>query len=169
MSKPRPAPSHRLTCSVVRFVVEFPRSLRPRLVIELREGLSPLLEDRFTIPLAADLIATARQHLARRLERNRRGTPGRGCGFCTTARFTIGPSAGPGLRGSAQFHPSLTEASHSFPRSAHARFTLPFDFVERLRNAKEPMQSPKRRTDLRGNEGWSNAHHGVITPALRNP
>ena len=72
MSKPRPAPSRLLTSTDVRFVeVGFPRMRRPRLVIELREGLSPLLEDRSTIPLAADFLATFRQHLARRLERNR--------------------------------------------------------------------------------------------------
>ena len=120
-------------------------------------------------PFAADFLATFCQHLARRLERNRRGTPGRGCGFCTTARLTTGSTAASGPQGPAPFPPSLAESSHSFSRPALARFTLPFDFVGRLRITREPMQSPKRRTDLRGNEGWISAHYGVITPALRNP
>lgn len=64
MSKPRPTPSRRLTCADVRFVeVDFPRQLRPRLVIEFSEGLSLLLEDEAAIPLAADFIATFRKHL----------------------------------------------------------------------------------------------------------
>ena len=54
MSKPRPNPSGRLTCTDVRFVeVDFPRQLRPRLVIEFSEGLSLLLEDQSAVPLAA--------------------------------------------------------------------------------------------------------------------
>ena len=53
MSKPRSAPSSRLTCSDVRFVeVDFPLQLRPRLVIEFSEGLSLLLEDQSAVPLA---------------------------------------------------------------------------------------------------------------------
>jgi hypothetical protein len=65
MSKPRPAPSHLLTCADVRFVeVDFPRPLRPRLVIEFSHGLSLLLEDQSVIPLAAEFIATFRKHLA---------------------------------------------------------------------------------------------------------
>jgi hypothetical protein len=43
-----------MKCSDARFVeVEFPRQLRPRLVIEFGEGLSLLLEDRDAVPLAA--------------------------------------------------------------------------------------------------------------------
>jgi hypothetical protein len=65
MSKPRPAPSRRLTCTHLRFVeVDFPRTLRPRLVIQFSQGLSLLLEDHAAIPLAADFIATFRKHLA---------------------------------------------------------------------------------------------------------
>jgi hypothetical protein len=51
MSKPRPTPSPRLTCADVRFVeVDFPRQIRPRLVIEFSEGLSLLLEDPAAVP-----------------------------------------------------------------------------------------------------------------------
>ena len=65
MSKSRPAPSRRLTCTDVRFVeVDFPRQLRPRLVIEFSEGLSLLLEDQAAVPLAAAFLATFRKHLA---------------------------------------------------------------------------------------------------------
>ena len=65
MSKQSTAPSRRLTCTDVRFVeVDFPRQLRPRLVIELSGGISLLLEDQSVVPLAVELIATLRQHLA---------------------------------------------------------------------------------------------------------
>ena len=65
MSKSRPAPSRRPTCTDVRFVeVEFPRQLRPRLVIEFSEGLSLLLEARDAVPLAAEFIAAFRKHLS---------------------------------------------------------------------------------------------------------
>lgn len=65
MSKPRPALSRRLTCTDVRFVeVDFPRQLRPRLVIQFSGGLSLLLEDHAAVPLAAEFIATFRKHLA---------------------------------------------------------------------------------------------------------
>lgn len=65
MSKPSTAPSRRLTCTDVRFVeVDFPRQVRPRLVIELSGGVSLLLEDQAAVPLAAELIATLRKHLA---------------------------------------------------------------------------------------------------------
>ena len=65
MSNPFPNPSRRPICRDVRFVeVEFPRQLRPRLVIEFSEGLSLLLEDRAAIPLAAEFIAAFRKHLA---------------------------------------------------------------------------------------------------------
>jgi hypothetical protein len=65
MSKSRPAPSRRPTCTDVRFVeVDFPRTLRPRLVIEFSQGLSLLLEDQAAIPLAAEFIAIFRKHLA---------------------------------------------------------------------------------------------------------
>ena len=65
MSKPRPDPSHRLTCTSARFAeVEFPRQLRPRLVIEFGEGLRLLLEDDAAVPLAADFITAFRTHLS---------------------------------------------------------------------------------------------------------
>lgn len=65
MSKSHPTSSRRPTCTDVRFVeVDFPRQLRPRLVIEFSEGLSLLLEDHAAIPLAAEFIATFRKHLA---------------------------------------------------------------------------------------------------------
>jgi hypothetical protein len=65
MSRSCPAPSRRPACTDVRFVeVDFPRQLRPRLVIEFSEGLSLLLEDHAAIPLAAEFIATFRNHLA---------------------------------------------------------------------------------------------------------
>jgi hypothetical protein len=64
MSKTRLTSPHRLTCTDFRFVeVEFPRQLRPRLVIEFSHGLSLLLEDDSAIPLAAEFIATFRKHL----------------------------------------------------------------------------------------------------------
>lgn len=65
MSRFRHTPSRRPTCTDVRFVeVDFPRQLRPRLVIEFSEGLSLLLEDRAAIPLAAEFVSTFRKHLA---------------------------------------------------------------------------------------------------------
>ena len=64
MSKPHPRPPRRFTCTDIRFVeVDFPRQLRPRLVIQFSEGLSLLLEDQAAVPLAADFIATFRKHL----------------------------------------------------------------------------------------------------------
>ena len=65
MFKPHPNPSHRLTCTEVRFVeVNFPRLLRPRLAIESSEGLSFLLEDQAAISLAAEFMAIFRKHHA---------------------------------------------------------------------------------------------------------
>ena len=65
MSKSRPAPARRLTCTDLRFVeVDFPRQLRPRLVIQFSAGISLLLEDQAAVPLAAEFIATFRKHLA---------------------------------------------------------------------------------------------------------
>ena len=65
MSKPQPTSSRRLACTDFRFVeVDFPRQLRPRLVIEFSHGLSLLLEDDSAIPLAAEFITTFRKHLA---------------------------------------------------------------------------------------------------------
>jgi hypothetical protein len=65
MSRFRPTPSRRLTCADVRFVeVDFPRQLRPRLVIEFNEGLSLLLEDPSAVPLAAEFVAAFRKQLA---------------------------------------------------------------------------------------------------------
>jgi hypothetical protein len=67
MSKPRPNPSGRLTCTDVRFVeVDFPRQLQPRLVIQFSEGLSLLLEDQAAIPLAAAFLTNFRKHLAKK-------------------------------------------------------------------------------------------------------
>ena len=67
MSKPRSAPSSRLICSDFRFVgVDFPRQLRPRLIIKLNEGLLLLLEDQSVVPLAAAFLATFRKHLAKK-------------------------------------------------------------------------------------------------------
>lgn len=64
MSNSDPGSSQPLKCSAARFVeVDFPRQLRPRLVIEFSEGLSLLLEDRDAVPLAADFIAAFRNHL----------------------------------------------------------------------------------------------------------
>jgi len=63
MSRSRPTSYRRLTCTDVRFVeVDFPRQLRPRLVIEFSEGLSLLLDDQAAIPLAAEFIATFRMN-----------------------------------------------------------------------------------------------------------
>ena len=65
MSKPHPDPSRRPACTGFRFAeVEFPRQLRPRLVIEFSEGLRLLLEDDAAVPLAAGFIAAFREHLA---------------------------------------------------------------------------------------------------------
>ena len=65
MSRSRPAPSAQLACTDFKFVeVDFPRQLRPRLVIEFTEGLSLLLEDQSAIPLAAEFISTFRKQLA---------------------------------------------------------------------------------------------------------
>jgi hypothetical protein len=55
MSNSDPGSPQPLKYSGARFVeVEFPRQLRPRLVIEFAEGLSLLLEDRDAIPIALD-------------------------------------------------------------------------------------------------------------------
>ena len=65
MSSSDPGSPQPLKCTAARFVeVEFPRQLRPRLVIEFSEGLSLLLEDRDAVPLAAEFIAAFRTHLA---------------------------------------------------------------------------------------------------------
>ena len=64
MSKSRSTPSRRLTCDDLRFVeVDFPRQVRPRLIIQFSEGLSLLLEDQSAVPIAAEFIATLRKHL----------------------------------------------------------------------------------------------------------
>lgn len=65
MSSSDPGSLRPLKCTTARFVeIEFPRQLRPRLVIEFGEGLSLLLEDRDAVPLAADFIAEFRSQLA---------------------------------------------------------------------------------------------------------
>ena len=62
MSTSDSRPPRPLTCSDVRFAeVDFPAVLRPRMVIEFSEGLSLLLEDRASIPLAVEFIAAFRQ------------------------------------------------------------------------------------------------------------
>lgn len=62
MSKSDPGPSRLLKCFGVHFIeVEFPCRLRPRLVMELSEGLSPLLEEGGAVSLAAEFIAAYRQ------------------------------------------------------------------------------------------------------------
>ena len=65
MHKSRPVSSRRPTCTDFRFVeVDFPRQLRPRLVIQFSEGLSLLLEDQTAVPLAAEFVTVFRSHLA---------------------------------------------------------------------------------------------------------
>jgi hypothetical protein len=65
MSSPAPGSPQPLKCTDARFVeIEFPRQLRPRLVIEFGEGLSILLEDHDAVPLAADFITAFRAHLS---------------------------------------------------------------------------------------------------------
>lgn len=50
-------------CEEVRFMeVEYPRPVRPRLVIQFSEGLSILVEDRGAIDLAGEFIAAFRAH-----------------------------------------------------------------------------------------------------------
>jgi hypothetical protein len=63
MSKPR-VKSRSLSCIAVDFVeVEFPPSMTPRLVLQLSQGISILLEKPGDIGLAAELVATIRTHL----------------------------------------------------------------------------------------------------------
>ena len=65
MSSSDPGSPQPLKCTAARFVeVEFPRQLRPRLVIEFSDGLSLLLEDRDAVPIAADFIEAFRNRLA---------------------------------------------------------------------------------------------------------
>jgi hypothetical protein len=65
MSKPHPTPTRRLTCADVRLVeVDHPRQIRLRLVIEFSDGLSLLLENQASIPLAAEFVSVFRKHLA---------------------------------------------------------------------------------------------------------
>ncbi|MBB5351009.1 hypothetical protein HNR46_001243 [Haloferula luteola] len=60
-------PARPLPCTGVHFAeVEFPRVSQPRLVIEFREVFSLLLADEGAIPLAAEVIAAFRHHLARK-------------------------------------------------------------------------------------------------------
>jgi hypothetical protein len=59
MSKPRPAPARRLTCTDLRFAeVDFPRKLGPRLVIQFISGITLLLEDQAAVPLANKSIVS---------------------------------------------------------------------------------------------------------------
>lgn len=58
---PRSQPSRRLACEGVEFAeVEFPRYVRPRLVVRFAEGLSLLVEDEQAIDLAAEFIVAFR-------------------------------------------------------------------------------------------------------------
>jgi hypothetical protein len=67
MSKSRPAPSRRLTCTDIRFVeADFPRPVTPRLVLTFDEGLSILLEKPADIDLACELVASLRSRLDRK-------------------------------------------------------------------------------------------------------
>ena len=63
---PRRQPSRRLACEGVEFAeVEFPHSIRPRLVVRFAEGLSLLVEDEQAIDLAAKFIVDFRAAEAR--------------------------------------------------------------------------------------------------------
>jgi len=69
MRKKRPAPklgtrrARRAVCEEVRFAeVEFPRPVRPGLVVRFSDGLSLLVEDQQAIELAAEFIAAFRRH-----------------------------------------------------------------------------------------------------------
>ena len=58
---PRRQPARRLACEGVDFAeVEFPRTVRPRLVVRFSEGLSLLLEDEHAVDLAAEFIVAFR-------------------------------------------------------------------------------------------------------------
>lgn len=58
---PRRQPSRRLACEGVEFTeVEFPRSIRPRLVVRFAEGLSLLVEDEQAIDQGAEFIVAFR-------------------------------------------------------------------------------------------------------------
>lgn len=58
---PRRKPTRHLPCEGVEFAeVEFPRSIRPRVVVRFSEGLSLLLEDEHAVGLAADFIVAFR-------------------------------------------------------------------------------------------------------------
>lgn len=68
--------ARRVVCEDVRFAeVEFPRPVRPRLVIEFSGGLSLLVEDRQAIDLAGEFIAAFRAH-EHRLSRDNRSKGG---------------------------------------------------------------------------------------------
>lgn len=58
---PRKQPARRVPCEGVGFAeVEFPRIVRPRLVVRFSEGLSLLLEDEHAVDLAAEFIVAFR-------------------------------------------------------------------------------------------------------------
>lgn len=60
-SSSRKQPSLRIACEGVEFAeVEFPQSIRPRLVVRFSEGLSLLVEDERAIDLAAEFIVAFR-------------------------------------------------------------------------------------------------------------
>ena len=57
MPKNRKSAPPRAICEEVRFLeVEYPRPIRPRLVIQFSDGLSILVENRDAIPLAGEFI-----------------------------------------------------------------------------------------------------------------
>ena len=63
MSRKRSAARRRVVCEEVRFMeVEYPRPVRPRLVIQFSEGLSVLVEDHDAIDLAGEFIAAFRAY-----------------------------------------------------------------------------------------------------------
>ena len=63
MPRKRSAARRRVICEEVRFMeVEYPRPVRPRLVIQFSDGLSVLVEDRDAIDLAGEFIAAFRTY-----------------------------------------------------------------------------------------------------------
>ena len=58
---PRRQPPRHLPCEGVEFAeVEFPRTVRPRVVVQFSDGLSLVLEDESAVELAAEFIVAFR-------------------------------------------------------------------------------------------------------------